>query len=231
MEAEREGYRPPMVDGVLLDVDGTLVDTVYLHVVAWHQAFLDYDIVVPSARLHAAIGMGGDRLVAWVAGDDAEKHHGDAVRERWEERFDGMLDRVRPTNGAADLVRAIKDHGLPIAFASSGKAKHLAAAQRQLDVDDCIDAIATTDDVESSKPDDELLQVTAKKISAHEPVLIGDAPWDAAAAAKASLPALLVRTGGFSDAALREQAGADVIIFDDPAELMRRLDETTIGRG
>jgi len=219
-----------MADGVLLDVDGTLVDTVYLHVVAWQQAFLEHDHVIPSARLHAAIGMGCDRLVAWVAGDEVETHKGDMLRERWEVLFDGMLDRVRPTNGAADLVRTIKDHGLPIAFASSGKDKHLAAARRQLDVDDCIDAIATTDDVESSKPDDDLLRVTADKIHAGAPVLIGDSPWDASAAAKAGMPVLLVRTGGFSDAALREQGGASALIFDDPADLARRLDETPLGR-
>ncbi len=97
-------------------------------------------------------------------------------------------------------------------------------------MDGCIDAIASSDDVESSKPDDDLLQVTADKINAREPVLIGDAPWDAAAAAKAGMPVVLLRTGGFSDAALREEAGPNALIFDDPAELCRRLDETPLTR-
>ncbi len=218
-----------MADGVLLDVDGTLVDTVYLHVVAWHQALLEHGVVVPAAGVHAAIGMGGDRLVAWVAGDDVEDRLGDELRERWEQLFDTMLDRVRPTNGAAELVRTLQRRGFPLAFASSGKDKHLAAAREQLDVDDCIDAVATSDDVDSSKPDDDLLQVTADKISSREPVLVGDAPWDAQAAAKAGMPVILLRTGGFSDAALRESADGDVAIFDDPAELVRRLDETPLG--
>lgn len=218
-----------MADGVLLDVDGTLVDTVYLHVVAWHQAFLEQDIVVPAARLHTAIGMGGDRLVGWVAGDEVEERHGDELRERWEQLFDDLLDRVRPTNGAAELVRTLKRRGLPVAFASSGKGKHLAAAREQLDVDDCIDAVATTDDVDSSKPDDDLLQVTADKLGAREPVLIGDAPWDAMAAAKAGMPVILLRTGGFSDATLGESAPDGTAIFDDPAELVRRLAETPLG--
>ncbi len=214
--------QPP--DGVLLDVDGTLVDTVYLHVVAWHQAFLEQGVVVPSARLHAAIGMGGDRLVSWVAGDEVEQSHGDDLRDRWEQLFDAMLDRVRPTVGASDLVRALKQRGFPIALASSGKEHHLAAARELLDVDDCVDAIATSDDVDSSKPDDDLLQVTADKIDATHPVLIGDAPWDAKAAAKAGFPVILLRTGGFSDAALRDSGTSDVPIFDDPAELVRHLD-------
>ncbi len=102
-----------MADGVLLDVDGTLVDTVYLHVVAWHQAFLEHDIVVLSARLHAAIGMGGDRLVGWIAGNEVEERLGDALRERWEQLFDDMLDRVRPTNGAAGLVQTLKTVDCP----------------------------------------------------------------------------------------------------------------------
>jgi len=217
-----------MADGVLLDVDGTLVDTVYLHVAAWHQAFLDHDVVVPSARIHAAIGMGGDRLVGWVAGDGVEDRLGDELRDRWERLFDEMLDRIRPTNGAAELVRTLKGRGLPVALASSGKDKHLAVARKQLGVDDCIDAIATSDDVDNSKPDDDLLQVTADKLNAREPVMVGDAPWDAAAAAKAGIPVVLLRTGGFSDAALREGAGGDVAIFDDPAELVRRVDETAL---
>ena len=217
-----------MADAALLDVDGTLVDTVYLHVVAWHQAFLEYDVVVPSARIHAAIGMGGDRLVGWVAGNEVEERCGDDLRDRWEQVFDTMLDRVRPTNGASELVHVLKERGLRVAFASSGKDKHLAVARDQLGVDDCIDAIATTDDVDSSKPDDDLLHVTADKVDAREPVMVGDAPWDAAAAAKAGMPVVLLRTGGFSDAALREAAAGDVAIFDDPAELVRRLDETPL---
>jgi HAD superfamily hydrolase (TIGR01549 family) len=218
-----------MADGVLLDVDGTLVDTVYLHVVAWHQAFLEYDVVVPSTRIHAAIGMGGDRLVGWVAGDEVEERSGDALRDRWEQLFDAMLDRIRPTNGAAELVRTLKGRGLRVALASSGKEKHLAVAREQLGVDDCIDAITTTDDVDSSKPDDDLLQVTADKIEARDPVMVGDAPWDAVAAAKAGMAVVLLRTGGFSDAVLREAASGDVTIVDDPAELVDRLAETPLG--
>jgi len=218
-----------MADGVLLDVDGTLVDTVYLHVAAWHKAFLELDIVVLSARIHAAIGMGGDRLVGWVAGDEVEERFGDELRERWERHFDATLDRVRPIDGAADLVRALKGRGLAVALASSGKDKHLAAARKQLGVDDCIDAVTTSDDVESSKPADDLLQVAADRIGAREPVMVGDAPWDAVAAAKSGIPVVLLRTGGFSDAALRGAATGDVMIFDDPAELLRRLDETPLG--
>ncbi len=218
-----------MADAVLLDVDGTLVDTVYLHVAAWHRAFLDHDIVVPCARLHAGIGMGGDRFVAWVAGDDVEQRCGDSLRARWEEVFDTQLDQIRPTNGAAELVRTLKERGWLIALPSSGKDKHLEAAREQLGVDDCIDAIVTSDDVERSKPDDDMLQVATERIGAGSPVLIGDAPWDAEAAGKAGMPVVLVRTGGFCDASLREAAGADTPIFDDPAQLLEHLAETPLG--
>ena len=191
---------------------------------------LELNTVGPATRIHAAMGMGSDRLVGGVAGDDVEERSSDELRERWEKLFDEMLDRVRPTNGAADLVRTLKGRGMRVAFASSGKDKHLAAAREQLDVDECIDGVTTTDDVESSKPDDDLLQVAADRIGARRPVLVGDAPWDAAAAAKAGIPVVLLRTGGFSDAALRAAATGDVLIFDDPAELVRRLEDTPLGQ-
>src|SRR4051794_5231895 len=99
-------------DTVLLDVDGTLVDSTYHHALAWWRAFRSLDVDVQVWRIHRAIGMGGDRLVAEVAGDDVENAHGDELRKRWKEAYDAAFrDSVRPFAGAAELVRELTRRG------------------------------------------------------------------------------------------------------------------------
>ena len=109
-------------DTVVLDVDGTLVDTVYQHVVIWAEAFAAYDVHVPLWRIHRAIGMGGDRLVTEVAGEDVERDHGDDIRGRHDEQFDKTIDQVRALPGAEHLVQDLRRRGLTVLVASSGPA-------------------------------------------------------------------------------------------------------------
>ncbi len=110
-----------MTSAVLLDIDGTLVDSTYHHAVAWHRAFSRIsDEVPPLWRLHRAIGMGGDRLVSAVAGDEAEEKHGDDLRDAWRSEYADLRAEVRPLPGAADLVRRLVGDGFAVALASSG---------------------------------------------------------------------------------------------------------------
>ncbi len=95
----------------LFDLDGTLVDNTYHHAVAWYRAFGRQDITVPVWRLHRAIGMGGDRLVSAVCGDDVETGFGDAIRAAWREEFDPLIDEVLVLDGARDLLVATHEHG------------------------------------------------------------------------------------------------------------------------
>src|SRR5262245_4513601 len=114
-----DGPRSPF-DTAVLDLDGTLVDSVYHHVVAWRSAFLAVGMDVPTARIHRAIGMGGDRLVTEVAGRSAESAVGDEVRTMHDERFDQLLSQVTATEGAFELLESLRRHDLKVVVASSG---------------------------------------------------------------------------------------------------------------
>jgi beta-phosphoglucomutase-like phosphatase (HAD superfamily) len=117
----------------ILDVDGTLVDSNYHHVLAWSRAFRDHGLVVPLQVLHRHVGMGGDKYVAAVAGDEAEERLGDAVRERWEELFDELLPEVEPLAGARELIETLRERGHQVVLATSAIDAHLDAFLDKLD--------------------------------------------------------------------------------------------------
>ncbi|MBC3760576.1 HAD family hydrolase [Quadrisphaera oryzae] len=213
-------------DAVLFDVDGTLVDSNYQHVVAWARAFEGVGLVVPAPRLHRAVGMGGDQLVAFVAGDDAEREHGDVLREAWRTEYLALLDRVPALPGAADLLRACHERGLAVVLASSSPRDLLerhAAIIGTAVVDAAVDAVTTADDVEASKPAGDLFGVAARKVGARRAVAVGDSAWDARSAHAAGAGVVLVRSGGFCDELLRAEA-PDARLYDDAADLLARLE-------
>jgi phosphoglycolate phosphatase-like HAD superfamily hydrolase len=210
------------IDTVLLDVDGTLVDSNYHHVVAWRLAFAQHGLDVPGALVHQAVGMGGDRLVGAVAGDDVEQRYGDGVREAWETAYESMLDQVRPLPGAAELVRAFAAAGPRVVLASSGKPAHLDAARRLLGVDDCLSGVTTKDDVDTSKPAGDIFAAALGSAGGSRGLVIGDTPWDAKAAAACDMPCVLLRTGGFCDADLRAEHPV-LEVLDTPADLVGRV--------
>jgi HAD superfamily hydrolase (TIGR01549 family) len=210
-------------DTVLLDVDGTLVDTTYHHALAWWRAFVGLDLDVPVWRLHRSIGMGGDRLVAEVAGDAVEKEHGDELRERWKRAYDEeFAAAVRPFPGAADVVRELHRRGWKVVFASSGKPDHTRLAVDRLGVGDLLAAVTTGDDADGSKPAPDILAVALERAGGRAAVCVGDSPYDVRAAAALGAPCLGVLTGGFSRAELAEAGAAAVAadvteLLDSPA--------------
>jgi HAD superfamily hydrolase (TIGR01509 family) len=213
----------------VLDVDGTLVDTNYQHALAWYRAFRSLGETFPIWRIHRLIGMGGDQLVAALGGDGLEERIGDEVRERWVREADPLMAEVALLPGARELIVALKDRGHRVVLASSGKPHHVDRGLDMLDVRSIVDGWTTSEDVESTKPAPDLLQVALKKIG--EPVdaptvVVGDSVFDVEAARNAGMPAIVVRSGGFGDDELRE-AGA-VAIYDTPADLMAALDETDL---
>jgi HAD superfamily hydrolase (TIGR01549 family) len=217
-----------MADTAIFDVDGTLVDTNYQHALAFYRAFRRYDITLPMWRLHRATGMGGDQIVAHVAGDEVERRHGSALREAWVEEFDKLIDEVRPFEGARDLMEAVKSRGFRVVLASSGKSQHVDHFLDLIDGRSIADAWTTSDDVESSKPDPDLVATALDKVEGASGVMIGDSTWDCIAAGKLGVPALAVRTGGFSVEELID-AGAERV-FDSLRELAEKLDETPLAR-
>ena len=212
------------MDTVVLDIDGTLLDSNYHHTLAWSRAIAAYaDRHVPAAVIHRAIGMGGDRLVAAVAGDDLEERHGDDIRERWEREYDAIIEDTRLFEGARELLAAIGDAGPKVVLASSGIPKHADHALELLHADEHSDAWTTSEDAEESKPDPELVAEALDKVAGTSAVMIGDAVWDVEAADRAGLPTIGLLTGGYSRQELLD-AGA-VAVYDDPADLLEHLDE------
>ncbi|MEV8441746.1 HAD family hydrolase [Actinosynnema sp. NPDC051121] len=201
-----------MTNTLVLDVDGTLVDTNFHHAVAWYRAFRRFDLTVPTWRLHRAIGMGGDKLVAAVAGEHVEREHGDDLRKAWEVAFEPMLAEIRPLEGAHRLVAAALEQDFTVVLASSGKRHHVDHYLKLIDASGVTST--SSDDVEDTKPAPDLIEVALKRVDGKaeggRAVVIGDSVWDCQAAARAGLPAVCLRTGGFGEAELRD-AGASAV--------------------
>lgn len=214
-----QNHRPGTV---LLDVDGTLVDSVYVHVRAWVTAFRRVGHLVPSHVVHAAIGMGGDRLVAHVTNEATEHALGDTIRESHLELFRGSLDEVRPTRGAQELVTELRHRGHELAVASSADSSLTDDLLSVAGVDGLVSSVVHGDDVSASKPDPEVAHRAVARSDQPAVLMLGDAPWDARAADDAGIPCVGVRTGGFSDRVLLE-AGM-VRVLEDPLDVLEHWD-------
>jgi HAD superfamily hydrolase (TIGR01549 family) len=219
---------PRPVDTVVLDVDGTLVDSNYHHALAWWRAFREHGNDVPAFRIHRAIGMGGDRLVAEVAGDRVETASGDDVRDTWEKQYDAVLDEIRPLPGARGLLDDLRERGLQVALASSGIPRHTRHAVDVLGAEEAATTTTTSEDAEESKPDPELLETALDRVDAEHAVMVGDSVWDVRSGHEAGIPVVALLTGGFGRAEL-EDAGAD-LVCEDLVEVRARLDELVVRR-
>ena len=199
------------VDTVIVDVDGTLVDSNYQHALAWYRAFRRFEITLPVWTIHRAIGMGGDQLVGYLTDERTERNHGDGLRRAWTEEFEPMLGEIQALPGVRELLRGVKQRGLAVVLASSGQEKHVSAFLDLFDGRSLVDAWTTSDDAEHSKPAPDLVEVALRKVSGRRAVMVGDSTWDCVAADRAGLPSLAVRTGGFSADELQD-SGAEAVV-------------------
>jgi HAD superfamily hydrolase (TIGR01549 family) len=212
--------------GAILDVDGTLVDTNYHHTVAWYRAFRRHGIVLPLWRIHRHIGMGGDQVVAALAGQEVEVEQGDDVRAAEKTLYRALIEEVEPFDGARELMADLKERGHAVVLASSAKEDEVDHYLDLLGAHDLVDGWTTSADVEATKPEPDLVLAAIEKAGGGEAVMIGDTTWDCEAAGRAGVATLAVRTGGFSAQEL-EEAGA-AAVFESIAELRERLDETPL---
>jgi HAD superfamily hydrolase (TIGR01509 family) len=214
------------VAAAILDVDGTLVDSNYQHAIAWYRAFREEGLTPPVWRIHRHIGMGGDQLVGAVAGEEAERASGDAIREAEKRLYGELIDEVSPFEGAPELLEGLKDRGHEVVLASSGKEEEVEHYIDLLDARSLADSWTTSADVERTKPAPDLVAVAMERAGTLSAVMVGDSTWDIEAAERAELKTIAVLTGGFSEAELLD-AGA-VAVFESLVELREALDATPL---
>jgi HAD superfamily hydrolase (TIGR01549 family) len=205
------------MSAVIFDIDGTLVDTNYQHALAWYRAFRQHDEQIPIWRLHRAIGMGGDQLVAAVAGDDVESEKGDAIRDAEKPLYMSMIEEVEPFDGARALLGEVADRGATVILASSAKDDEVGHYIDLLDASNVVSGWTTSADVEQTKPEPDLVEAALEKAGTREAVMVGDTVWDVEAAKRAGIPTVAVLSGGFGAAELREAGARDVL--DSVADL------------
>ncbi|TXG89346.1 HAD family hydrolase [Rhodococcus rhodnii] len=212
---------------VLFDIDGTLVDSNYLHVETWTRAFFDVGHPVDAWRVHRSIGMDGDRLLAQLLPSQS-----DDVRERAKElhlRYHlDAADRMRVLPGARELLADLAGRGIAVVLASSASEDEIAVLRRVLDVDDLIAAATSSASVETAKPEPDIVAVALSQVNvaAENAVLVGDAVYDMGAATRAGVTAIGVLSGGIGADELVATGAAAV--FDDAADLLAHLDESPI---
>jgi HAD superfamily hydrolase (TIGR01509 family) len=212
----------------ILDIDGTLVDTNYHHAIAWYRAFRQHDIVLPIWRIHRHIGMGSDQLVQALTDERTEQEKGDDIRASEKTLYFQLIDEVQPMNGSRELIEQLKTRGHTVVLARSAKHDEVEHYLDLLEAHDLADDWTTSADVESTKPAPDLVSAALDKAggSPDGAVMVGDTTWDVEAAAKAGVPTLTVRTGGFGADELKA-AGAKAV-YESVTELCEKLDQTPL---
>lgn len=214
---------PPVA---ILDVDGTLVETNYHHAIAWYRAFTQHGVELPVWRIHRAIGMGGDQLVAKLAGDEVEREKGDDIRTAEKALYMALIHEVRPLPDARKLIEVLKDRGHTVVLASSAKQDEIEHYLDLLDARELADDWTSSADVEQTKPNPDLVKAALDKAGGGDAVMIGDSVWDVEAAKRIDIPTIAVRTGGFGHDELVEAGAA--CVFDSIHDLLESLDVTPL---
>jgi len=212
---------------VLFDIDGTLVDSNYLHIQAWSEALQHLDHPVDDWRIHRCIGMDSKKLLAELLGDQVDQL-GEAAKAEHATRYAELAGRLRTFAGARDLLAAVAGRGLQVVLATSAPQDELRNLLKVLDADQWTAHITSAEDVETAKPEPGLLEVALDKAAVPPTlaVMIGDAVWDGEAASRAGIPFIGLRSGGNSRAELSD-AGA-VAVYDDAADLLAGLRDEAV---
>lgn len=215
--------------GFLLDVDGTLLDSNDAHALAWERALAEHGFPVPFSRIRPLIGMGGDKMVPLLTGLAPDSPLAERLQERRGEIFRGeLLPGLRPFPMARELLAELGRRRIRRVTATSASEDDLKALLARVGVAGLMDDAVTSDDVDRSKPDPDIVTMALQKagLPSQQAVLVGDTPFDVAAAVRAGVPAIGVCSGGWGD---HELQGAAVVL-DDVAALYEHLDEVLFSR-
>ncbi|MFI6046768.1 HAD family hydrolase [Nocardia sp. NPDC051321] len=214
---------------VLFDIDGTLVDSNYLHARAWHRAFRDAGATVPTWRIHRSIGMDGDTLIETLAGDLAEAaaDRADDLHSRY---YLDSADELTLLPGAREVLAALHARGLRVVLATSAPEDELSLLRKLLDSESVLYAVTGGEDVETAKPDPTIVQIALDRagVPAQRAVFVGDTVWDVRACVDVGVPTVGVLSGGISRAELENEGAA--FVCDDVAQLLHQLADSPIAR-
>ena len=213
---------------VLLDIDGTLIDSNDAHARAWVGSLEAHGYVVPFEQIRPLIGKGGDKILPELVGLDPESGEAKRMSETRSELFVRELPSLRAMPGTRELLERMKAEGLELVVATSAKSNEVRALLEQTGVSDLIQLASSSDDADASKPDPDIVQAALRLNGSHasHSIMLGDTPYDIEASARARVPAIALRCGGWWD----DDAFADAVaIYDDPADLLAHFDESPLG--
>jgi HAD superfamily hydrolase (TIGR01509 family) len=219
---------PLPIRGVLFDMDGTLIDSNDAHARAWVRALAEGGFTIPFERVRGLIGMGGDKLLPEVTGGlTKDDPNGERIADRWTEIFEAdELPKLRPFPGTRDLLLRLREEGFRLVVASSSEPALLEKLLPLTGAPDTFEEATSSGDAEGSKPDPDIFQAALDKLGLPpaETMVIGDTPFDLAAAKKAGIPMIGVRCGGWGD----DDFKGAVAVYDDPADLLARYNSSPL---
>ena len=218
-----------MVRGVILDIDGTLVDSNVAHARSWAATLREEGFDISTEQVLPLIGMGGDKLLPRLTGIEKESARGKRISDRRSERFEREeVPGLKPFPQARAMVQRMIDEGLKVVVGTSANKKELKTLLEVAGIQDLIEGATSSDDAEESKPDPDIIQAALKKLELPpgEVVMLGDTPYDIEAAGLAGVRTIALRCGGWNDKGLADA----LAIFQDPAELLAKYHASPLGR-
>ena len=220
------------IQGVLLDIDGTLVLSNDAHAQAWVEAFAEYGYEIKFEDVRPLIGMGGDQLIPRIlpelsGKEGVGKKAADRRKELIIEKFSAKL---APAPGSRELVQRLKQEGFKLVVASSASSEELSSLLKAAEVEDLLseEPKTTSSDTEASKPEPDLVQAALSKgqLQPEQAIMLGDTPYDIQAASKAGVGVIAFRCGDFDDSQLADA----LAIYDDPADLLEHYDLSPLAK-
>lgn len=217
------------IRAVILDVDGTLIDSNDAHARAYVDAGEELGYELDFEKVRRLIGMGGDKLLPRAAGLEEESEKGGKLTDRKKQIFkERYLPTLKPTPGARQLLHRLRDDGMKLVVATSAKKDEMGGLLEQAEIADLIQDATSSSDAEESKPDPDIVEAALEQAGfpADQVVMIGDTPYDVEAANRAGVRIIAVRTGGWGD----EDLDGAIAVYENPRELLEQFDDSPLGR-